>query len=105
MLSLWGPRPHRKKLSKQSKETEVLSLPLIYFSYSDQFCLNRSVIIFYLLKFHFVYLGDNYIGAAVGHVVTHAHLVPAVVEAEAAVTAGGVATGLCLAFLATRVHF
>ena len=60
------------------------------------------------LNLPFIYLKNNYIGAAIDHAVTHAHLVPAVVEAEAAVTAGDVATGLCLAFLgilATRAQF
>ncbi|KAK5835846.1 hypothetical protein PVK06_011559 [Gossypium arboreum] len=41
----------------------------------------------------FVYLRNNYTGAAVDLAVTHAHLVLAVEEAEAAVTVGDVATG------------
>ncbi|MBA0665235.1 hypothetical protein Goklo_005124, partial [Gossypium klotzschianum] len=47
------------------------------------------------IKFNFVYKRDYYIGTAVDPAVTHAHLVPAVVEAEAAVTAAG----LCLTLL------
>lgn len=82
-----GERGHIERNCQNSpKKLRSPPSPFIYLSYSDQFCWNK-------LNFQFVYLRNNYIDAAADHAVTHAHLVPAVVEAEAVVTAGGVATG------------
>lgn len=53
---------------------------------------------FYRMKTSVFFTWEMTIVAAVDHGVTHVHPVPDVVEAEAAVTAEGVVTGLYLAF-------